>query len=277
MPSTRNTRIALTLIVATLVIITPLLLLSFLYQNPLQDEGDDTLELPVTSVNVTLLNTAGVMIEANNIRIYIDPYLIPSSYSEYPADLVLITHAHFDHYRLLDIGVVEIKDTLVVCPESMTEQLERHNNSLGVNPGDSFLFKGINITAFDLYLDDYPFGAESAHPKNNNWTSYIIDIDGFVIFHAGDAKYMDEYEELAVDIDVAFLPIYYDPGYGGKNESLAPIIQVIEVIKPVYCIPTHWYDEDNVLFMQDYVPLLEDDCEVLNLGFFESYVFSVEH
>ena len=282
MPSTRNTRIALTLIVATLVIVTPLVVMSFLNQNPPPsgdgDDNDNTdpLEIPVTSVNVTLLDTAGVMIEANNIRIYIDPYRIPkSNFSEYPADLILITHAHADHYSRFDINDVLKNSTLVVCPESMTTQLERYNNSLGVKPGDSFLYRGINITAFDLYLDNYPSGALSAHPKNNNWTSYIIDIDGFIIFHAGDAKYMEEYEEFPVDIDVAFLPIYFDPGYGVKNESLAPIIQVIETIKPDYCIPTHWYFSDNELFMQDYVPLLEDDCEVMNLGFFESHVFNV--
>jgi len=278
--STRNSRIGLVLIVATLVVVTPILLLSFQNFTPPLDENDTEdnapLEIPVSSVNVTLLDTAGVMIEANNIRIIIDPYRIPkSNFSEYPADLILITHAHPDHYSPYDIGDVQKNSTLIVFPASMTTQLERFNNSIGVNPGDNFQYRGINITAFDLYLEDYPSGARSAHPKDQNWTSYIIDIDGFIIFHAGDAKYMEEYEDFPVEIDVAFLPIYYDPGYGAKNESLAPIIQAIEVLKPNYCIPTHWYFDDNQLFMEEYVPLLVDDCEVMNLDFFESYVFSV--
>ena len=283
MVSSRNTRIGLIVVVATLIVLTPIVLLSFQNQTPPTDDIDDNdtedsapLEIPVSSVNVTLLHTAGVMIEVNNIRIYIDPYRIPASnFSEYPADLILITHSHYDHYSAGDIGDVQKNSTLVVCPESMTTQLERYNNSLGVKPGDNFQYRGINITAFDLYLDDYPSGAVSAHPKNNNWTSYIIDIDGFIIFHAGDAKYMEEYVEFPVEIDVAFLPIYFDPGYGPKDESLAPIIQVIEVLKPDYCIPTHWYYDDNELFMQEYVPLLVDDCVVMNIGFFESYVFNV--
>ncbi|MHA1960283.1 MAG: MBL fold metallo-hydrolase [Candidatus Thorarchaeota archaeon] len=282
MPTTRNTKIGLTLIIAALVVVAPLVLMSYLNQNPPIDspiDGEDDpvnepLELPVSSVNVTLLNTAGVMIEANNIRIYIDPFLIPNNYSAFPADMILVTHAHYDHYSAMDIRDVATNDTLVVCPSTMTTQLERYNNSLGVKPGDTFTYRGINVTAFDLYLDDYPSGAQSGHPIESNWTSYIIDIDGFILFHAGDAKYMPEYEEFPVEADVAFLPIYYDPGLGPKNESLLPIIQVIETIKPVVCIPTHWYDEDNDLFMQDYVPLLEDDCEVMNLAFFESHVFS---
>jgi len=283
MVSSRNTRIGLIVIVATLIVMTPIVMLSFLNNTPPPDDVDDNgaednapLELPVNSVNITLLHTVGVMIEVNNIRIYIDPYRIPkSNFSEYPADLVLITHAHADHYSPYDIGDVQKNSTLVVFPESMTTQLERFNNSLGVSPGDNFQYRGINITAFNLYLEDYPSGARSAHPKDRNWTSYIIDIDGFIIFHAGDAKYMDEYVDFPVEIDVAFLPIYFDPGYGVKDESLAPIIQAIEVLKPDYCIPTHWYFDDNQLFMEEYVPLLVDDCDVVNLDFFESYVFSV--
>ncbi|MFW9978198.1 MAG: MBL fold metallo-hydrolase [Candidatus Thorarchaeota archaeon] len=277
--ATRNSKIIAGAILITIVIVAPAIYLTFLNQgtSPVipPDDDNDPLEIPVTSVNITLLDTAGVMIEANNIRIYIDPYRIPKdNFSNFPADLILITHAHVDHYSASDIRDIQKNSTMVVCPATMTTQLERYNNSLGVKPGDSFLYRGINITAFDLYLENYPSGVLSAHPKANNWTSYIIDIDGFVIFHAGDAKYMEEYEDFTAEVDVALLPIYYDPGYGTKDESLAPIIQVIEEIQPSYCIPTHWYNEDNVLFMDEYVPFLVDDCIVMNLDFWESHVFS---
>jgi len=143
-----------------------------------------------------------------------------------------------------------------------------HNNSLGVNPEDSFQFRGINITAF------YHYTTSAAHPKEENRTSYIIEIDGFTIFHAGDAKFMTEFEDFTWDIDLAFLPIYYDPGMGPLDSNLAPIIQVIETIAPDYCIPTHWYGTDKETFMQEYVPTIVDDCVVMNLDFFESHVFS---
>ncbi|MHA1908303.1 MAG: MBL fold metallo-hydrolase [Candidatus Thorarchaeota archaeon] len=279
----RNTKIGMTLIVAAIIVVASLGFMTFLNQTPPPpnggDETDDTdytapLELPVSSINVTLLHTTGVMIEANNIRIYIDPYRVPSNYSAYPADMILVTHAHADHYSASDIRDVARNDTLVVCPETMTTQLERYNNSLGVKPGDSFVYRGINVTAFNLYLDDYPYGGQSNHPVESNWTSYIIDIDGFIIYHAGDAKYMPEYQDFPVHADVAFLPIYFDAGLGIKNASLYPIIQTIETISPDVCIPTHWYNEDDALFMSDYVPLLEDDCEVMRLDFFEWHVFS---
>ncbi|MHA1930194.1 MAG: MBL fold metallo-hydrolase [Candidatus Thorarchaeota archaeon] len=285
MALSKNAKIGIALVVVTLVVVTPLLLLSYMNQAPPpSDEVDDSgttnevddseelehLQLPVEEINITIFHTAGAMIEANNIRIFVDPYELPEVYSEYPADLVLITHTHIDHYSLDDIRLVETNDTLVVMPESMSFNFPLHNNTLGVNSGDSFDFRGINITAFYMYYEP-----TVAHPKDMNWTSYFIEIDGFTIFHAGAAKYMPELENLTIDVDVALLSILYDAVMGTKDTNFASVIQVIETITPEYCIPTHWFhDNDRTLFHEEYVSLLEDDCIVLDLDFLESHVFS---
>ncbi len=49
------------------------------------------------AINVTLLNNAGVMIETNGQRIYIDPFDIPRDYADKPADAIFVTHSHGDH------------------------------------------------------------------------------------------------------------------------------------------------------------------------------------
>jgi L-ascorbate metabolism protein UlaG (beta-lactamase superfamily) len=275
---TRNVKIGLIVLFTTIIIITPILYLSFIPQTPPPENENDedvdpfdlpTLETPVNSINVSLLDYASVMIEANNLRIYIDPYHIQdSNYAEYPADLILITHAHPDHYSIRDIREVETNDTLVVMPERMSYNFGLHNNCLGVIPGDSFQFRGINITAF------YHYTASTAHPPERNRTSYIIEIDKFTLYHAGDARYMPEFEIYTLNVDIAFLPIYYDPGFATLHNNLAPVIQMIESITPEYCIPTHWCGDDKETFMQEYVPTLEDDCTVIDLDFYESHVFS---
>ena len=152
---TKNTKITPTLSVVVIIVIAPIVLLSFMNQTPPENEGDnipeppELLEVPVDFVNITIFETSGAMIEANNIRIYVDPYELPSGiYSEYPADLVLITHNHIDHYSLEDIRLVEKNDTLVVFPESMAYNFHLHNNSLGLEAGDSIEYRGINVTAF---------------------------------------------------------------------------------------------------------------------------------
>ncbi|MHA2143801.1 MAG: MBL fold metallo-hydrolase [Candidatus Thorarchaeota archaeon] len=210
MVQSRNSKIIIGVIIGAIIVSTPIILML----PPAQTQ---------TEVKVSLLINEGVMIEAKGVRIYIDPYFLPSNYSEQPADVILITHPHGDHYSTFDIRTVLTNDTLFVCPANMTEAIDRYDG-LGVNPGDSFLVGDINITAFYQYLPDYPSGLPTFHPRSANWTSFIIDIDGFTIFHAGDTKYIDEYQELTDTIDVAFLPIYFDPGWGGLNNSLLPIV-----------------------------------------------------
>ena len=114
------------------------------------------------------------------MRIYIDPYAIPDNYTDLPADIILVTHPHFDHYSLLDIRDIEKNDTVFIIPENMTVEIERHE-AIGLDPGESHQVGDINITAFHMYTLDRPY-MPSSHPKEANWTSYIIDIDGFKIF-----------------------------------------------------------------------------------------------
>ncbi len=229
-----------------------------------------------TEIKLNLLLNTGVMIEAEGIRIYIDPLYLPDNYSALPADVILITHPHTDHYSPSDIEDIMTNDTLFVCPNNMTHAIDRFNG-IGVNPGDSFQVGNINITAFPLYLDDYSSGLPSFHPKEANWTSFIIDIYGFTIFHAGDNKYIDEFEELTGTIDLALLPIYFDPGLGELNMSLLPIIDAIDMIQPRIVIPTHFTDPNREIFMDEYRILVNNTVtEILSLPSYSIRIFEAK-
>lgn len=255
----RNSKILFGIILGAIVVSAPIILM--------------LLPQSQSEISVSLLINDGVMIEANGIRIFIDPLFLPSNYSDMPADLILITHAHGDHYSPLDIDIVYTNDTLFVCPENMTEAIDRYDG-FGVNPGDTFLFGDINITAFPLYLPDYPSGVPSAHPRESNWTSFIIDINGFTIFHAGDNKYIDEYEQLTDKIDLAFLPIYFDPGLGALNESLLPIVDAINTIRPRSIILTHYIGAIRETFISEYSILVDDsECEILDIEYWTDLIF----
>jgi len=251
----------LVVIVGAIIVSTPILLMMI----PTQE--------PPTEIKVTLLLNEGVMIEAKGLRIYIDPLYLPSNYTDLPADVILVTHAHTDHYSRLDVDLVSTNDTLFVCPENMTEPLERFDG-LGVNPGDSFLVGDINITAFHMYMPDYPSGLDTFHPKSANWTSYIIDIDGFTIFHAGDSKYMEELGELTGTIDLAFIAIFNDPGYGPLNASLLPAVDAINLLQPRITIPVHFTNPNRETFISEYSILVESpDCEILNWEYYTTRIF----
>ena len=262
----KSRKIVLAIVIGAILVSTPIILMMSLGPEQPNDIPPDD------EIKITLLNFAGVMIEAKGIRIYIDPYAIPDNYTELPADIILVTHPHFDHYSLLDIRDIEKNDTVFIFPENMTVQIERHDG-IGLDPGESHQVGDINITAFYMYTLDRP-SLPSSHPKDANWTSYIIDIDGFKIFHAGDAKYMEEYEGLSDVFDVAFLPIYWDGAMGLVEVSLIPIVEVVETIQPKNMVPTHYSAFENDTFISDYGLQIESaGCEILNMAFFESFTF----
>jgi L-ascorbate metabolism protein UlaG (beta-lactamase superfamily) len=226
------------------------------------------------TVKLTLLANAGVMIEADGERIYIDPIELPSNYSSLPADAVLITHPHEDHYNSTIIDMLQKADTVNIMPANMTAEVAAHN-AVGVVPGDSIMVGDINITAFYMYTY-MPPGYEDiipSHPKEANWTSYIIDINGFTIFHAGDSKNITEYTQLTGKIDVALLPL----GPGCQAMAGDEVVDAIAKLQPRYFIPIHAtnFAAKNFVMMYDDNIAAVSDCYPFWLDHFTSYTFDV--
>ena len=221
------------------------------------------------SIMITQLDNAGVMIEADDLRIYVDPIDLNSSFEDLDADAILVTHPHGDHYQSSTINMLQKESTVNVFPANMTEQVSNHDG-IGVVPGDSVQVGTINITAFYMYtfpVDIYP----ASHPREANWTSYIIDIDGFTIFHAGDSKNIDEYEELVGQIDVALLPL----GPGCQTMADFEIVLALETIDPGCFFPIHYAAGAVETWITEYEDMVADrtDCNILSLDYFESYTF----
>lgn len=249
---TRKARILITIgaIVAVLAIGTPILTVSLLRMN---------------TINVTLLENAGVMIENRGIRIYIDPITLPTDYRDLPADIICITHPHGDHLQGVSISLVKTNDTVIIHPDNISDMMYS-NLGIGVDPLDQVEVGDIKITAFYMYtlpVDIYP----ASHPKENNWTSYIIDINGFTIFHAGDSKNIEEYEDLTGTIDLALLPL----GPGCQTMYREEVCDALEVIQPKYFIPIHYAGDELATFTSLYEDSL--DCQMIALEYFTSHKF----
>jgi len=219
------------------------------------------------TINLTLLDNAGVMIEAKGLRIYIDPINLPyDNYSDLAADAILITHEHGDHYQFSMVSMLQKTDTLNVFPAIMTTAIEDHDG-LAVVPGDSFMVGSIEITCFYMYTFA-PEPYDPSHPPESNYTSYIIDIDGFTIFHAGDSGELPEYSQLTGTIDVAMLPL----GPGCQTMCDMEVVDVLNTIQPTYFMPIHAIESSRESFLAVYGSYLTD-FTVLNLNNFESYQF----
>ncbi len=192
-----------------------------------------------------------------------------SDYGSLPADVILITHDHGDHYQESTIDFLLTGDTLCVFPEIMTSAIATYDG-LGVVPGDSFLFGDINISCFYMYTFA-PAGYESSHHPELNFTSYIINIDGFTFFHAGDSGNIPEYTQLNGLINVAFLPL----GPGCQTMTGIDVLHAIETIRPAYFTPIHYSVGVDLEFIQNYGTAVENcDCEIIHLAYFESHQFN---
>jgi L-ascorbate metabolism protein UlaG (beta-lactamase superfamily) len=221
------------------------------------------------SITLTLLDNAGVMIEADDLRIYIDPIDLNSTFADLDADAILVTHPHGDHYQSQTIDMLQKEGTVNVFPANMSMQVSIYDG-IGVVPGESVQVGSINITAFYMYtfpVDIYP----ASHPREANWTSYIIDIDGFTIFHAGDSKNIDEYADLADQIDVALLPL----GPGCQTMADYEIVQVLQTINPGCFIPIHFAAGADQSWILNYGGTVADttECDIISLEYFETHTF----
>ena len=158
--------------------------------------------------------------------------------------------------------------TMIVFPEYMDIYISLYDG-IGVLPGDEFKVGSIDVSCYYMYTIP-PEGYPSSHPVERNYTSYIIDIDGFTIFHAGDSSNIPEYEQLKGKIDVAMLPL----GPGCQTMTGIDVVHAIDVIEPSYFIPIHYQEGMDLDFIEDFGTMVENTgCEIIHLSYFESYYF----
>ena len=162
--------------------------------------------------------------------IYIDPYHIEKNYND--ADMICITHDHYDHYSEEDIDKVRKNNTIFIVPENLLNKLIKKGindeNIITLDPGDAENIDGIKVEAIHSYNIDKPF-----HPKENNWLGYVIEIDGVRYYIAGDTDITEENKN--IKCDVAFVPVG-----GTYTMNFSEAAQLINIIKPKIAVPIHY-------------------------------------
>jgi L-ascorbate metabolism protein UlaG (beta-lactamase superfamily) len=162
----------------------------------------------------------------DSINVYIDPWGVTDVV---PADVVFITHAHFDHFNEDDLKKVVRRETILVAPRNVAQELS--GNVQPVSPGDSIEVSGIKVQAVPAY--NVVESRLEAHPKSNNWVGYILTLGDSTYYHAGDTDHAPELDD--VKADVAFLPI------GGTYTMTAQEAgQLAKVIQPQLAVPMHY-------------------------------------
>lgn len=170
----------------------------------------------------TWFRQASYVWRGDALTVYIDPWMVTT---DDPADVILITHAHHDHYCQDDIEKLRKDGTKIVAPHDIAR--EQSGDVTPVRPGDSVDAAGIKIQAVPAY--NVVEERLQMHPKGNNWVGYILTLGSNTYYHAGDTDHVPELE--TVRTDVAFLPIggtyTMDPGEAaGLARAISPQIAV---------------------------------------------------
>ena len=179
--------------------------------------------------NIEVLYHSSIKISKNKV-IYIDPFKIDKNYND--ADIVFITHDHFDHYSEEDIDKVINENTTIIIPEELLTKLLRKginkNAIITVEPNEKYMVQGIKFETIPAYNTNKTF-----HPKENGWVGYIITLDDIRYYIAGDTDITEENRK--VKCDVAFVPVG-----GTYTMNYSEAAELVNIIKPKIAVPIHY-------------------------------------
>ena len=179
--------------------------------------------------NIEVLYHSSIRINKEK-TIYIDPFKIDRNYND--ADIVFITHDHYDHYSEEDIDKVINENTTIIIPEELLTKILRKginkNAVITVESNKEYMVQGIKFETIPAYNTNKTF-----HPKENGWVGYIIIINGIRYYIAGDTDITEENKQ--VKCDVAFVPVG-----GTYTMDFKEAASLINEIKSKIAIPIHY-------------------------------------
>ena len=179
--------------------------------------------------NINWLGHSTIKISENKI-IYIDPYNIKENFND--ADIIFITHNHYDHFSKKKKKKCVNPNTKIVITEDLYDEVLQFgfndNKILPILPNNNYKIDGITFSTVPAYNIDKQF-----HPKENNWVGYILNIKKTTYYIAGDTDITDEARK--VKCDIAFLPVGGTYTMDYKEAS-----DLANKIKPKIVIPIHY-------------------------------------
>lgn len=180
--------------------------------------------------NFIFLGHACIKFNFNNLVVYTDPYDLNEFYND--ADIIFITHGHYDHYSVDDIKKVMKENTIVVLPKTLdTTDLLRLSENItivSVTQEMNYTINNLNFETVPAYNIEKTF-----HPKVDGGVGYILEFNNVRYYIAGDTDITEENRK--VKCDAAFVPV------GGKyTMNYSEAAQLVNELSPKFAVPIHY-------------------------------------
>ena len=181
-------------------------------------------------MKIEVLCHSSIKIEGEDKIIYLDPFRIKEETKD--ADVIFITHSHYDHFSEEDINKVKNDNTKIVVTNDLIDKAIglgfREENIIIVIPNNSYNVLGIQINTIPAYNINKPF-----HPKENNWVGYILTLEEKRIYVAGDTDITEENKDIKCEI--ALIPVG-----GTYTTDYKEAAELVNIINPKIVIPMHY-------------------------------------
>jgi L-ascorbate metabolism protein UlaG (beta-lactamase superfamily) len=184
--------------------------------------------------SIDWLGHSGFRIRVGRAVVYIDPYRVPDGSP--PADLILITHGHYDHFSPQDVERLTTRETWLVGPAAVAERVSGQVHSIA--PGELLedeLVRGVHVAAVAAYNTSKrdPEG-QAFHPRHAGWVGYELNLRGERLYHSGDTDVIPEMDTVT-GVDVALLPVS-----GVYVMTAQEAAEAARRIQPRVAVPMHW-------------------------------------
>ena len=207
-----------------------------------------------STITLTFFAHASFAIEHNGRHIYIDPVGEEFKWERLPkADMVLVTHSHYDHLSLPTIEKLLSEKSIILCDKTSAEAFEYDCTTM-LPSSVAQPFEGVTVRAVAAY--NTTEGHTDFHPKSREDCGYIITLGGTTIYVAGDTE--DNADVLAVQgVDIAFLPVNQP-----YTMTVAQAVRAVKAICPSIFYPYHYGQVEEKTNIEELVAALDGVCEV---------------
>ena len=158
--------------------------------------------------------------------IYIDPWRLGADSP--PADVILITHEHFDHFSITDIERIAKPHTQIITSQRVVDLLDNDYQTITLRPWQSINLGSINIKTLPAYTLD------GNHPAPREDLGFVLAINSYDIYYAGDTDFVPDLRQLQCDI--AILPVSAKEGL----MTIEEMVEFVKILKPMHVIPSHY-------------------------------------